>query len=394
MADEGMQEPADLENEESSFVENLVAVATFTLPAEAETSKLLLEQEGIRVFLADDNLVRTNWFLANAVGGAKLQVAASDAERAAKILEDYEASKKQPRAKTGNESVTFACQECGDRITFPADRCGHVENCPSCGAYVDVPDDTESPPSTESKAGASGSIAAGAEPPKALASDSRTTRQLWIEVGAVLCLAYFPYLFTALHTLAFPGPGSAHVSVVYREFLRTVYSLQIFMPLLVILALGKDRWSLFGIVRPAWVTDVVFACVIGVSDKVVYGFVVSMLPISLAERADALHAPHWARPQGAAEYLLLLISFIAGAFSEELVMRGYLIPRFERLLRSTWLPVLITSAVFGSYHLYQGVVPAIGLFASGLVYAVSFCFLRRLWPLCIAHALVNFTLFL
>jgi membrane protease YdiL (CAAX protease family) len=70
-------------------------------------------------------------------------------------------------------------------------------------------------------------------------------------------------------------------------------------------------------------------------------------------------------------------------------MRGYLIARLERLLRSTWLPVLISSVLFGSCHLYQGVQRAIAVFAVGLVYAVWFCFLRRLWPLCMAHAATN-----
>jgi membrane protease YdiL (CAAX protease family) len=98
--------------------------------------------------------------------------------------------------------------------------------------------------------------------------------------------------------------------------------------------------------------------------------------------------------EGAPAYFLLLLACLAGGFAEELVMRGYLIARLERLLGSTWLPVLVTSVLFASYHLYQGVNPAIGHFASGLVYAVSFCFLRRLWPLCIAHALVNFLLYL
>ena len=40
--------------------------------------------------------------------------------------------------------VTFACQECGRSITFPGGRRGHVEACPECGNYVDVPHQTES----------------------------------------------------------------------------------------------------------------------------------------------------------------------------------------------------------------------------------------------------------
>ncbi len=70
-------------------MEELVTIATFDFPVEAEAQKLLLEQHGIRVFLADDNLVATDWFYSQAVGGAKLQVAASDADRAREILEQH-----------------------------------------------------------------------------------------------------------------------------------------------------------------------------------------------------------------------------------------------------------------------------------------------------------------
>ena len=57
---------------ECRIMENLVTIATFDSPAEAEVARLALEEHGIRAFLADDNLVGMNWLLSNAVGGAKL----------------------------------------------------------------------------------------------------------------------------------------------------------------------------------------------------------------------------------------------------------------------------------------------------------------------------------
>lgn len=36
-------------------------------------------------------------------------------------------------------SVQFECDSCGASIAFPANRAGHIENCPECLAYVDVP---------------------------------------------------------------------------------------------------------------------------------------------------------------------------------------------------------------------------------------------------------------
>jgi len=366
-------------------MERLVTVATFSLAAEAEAHKLLLQQEGIRAFLGDDNLVTMNWFFSNAVGGVKLQVAVSDADQARKILEDYRTPK-----DNAAHSVTFACEECGQSITFPRERCGHVETCPACDAYVDVPFHTQSlgRERCETDSSPSGTERPGL--PKDFPSHSRTASQLWIEVLAVLCLGYFPYLVYALQSF---GMGQNYRSFVDRELTLLVYAFQVSVPLLMILSLTGDPWSRFGIVRPHWAADALLGMVACVGGMIAAECAMSFLPASLLRAAKIVWVEGRLHPEGMPEYVLLLFACSASGFAEEAVMRGYLIPRFERLLESTWLPVLVTSLLFGSYHLYQGIAPAVGCVALGLVYAVVFCLSRRIWPLAIAHALHNFTLY-
>jgi hypothetical protein len=53
---------------------------------EALLSKSILESAGIESFLADENLVRIDWFYSNLVGGIKLLVRGDDAETARKLL--------------------------------------------------------------------------------------------------------------------------------------------------------------------------------------------------------------------------------------------------------------------------------------------------------------------
>ena len=50
---------------------------------------------------------------------------------------------------------------------------------------------------------------------------------------------------------------------------------------------------------------------------------------------------------------------------------------------------MLTAAMFGSYHLGQGIPAAISITVAGAIYGISFCLLRRLWPLWLAHALHN-----
>lgn len=52
----------------------------------AMVDKATLDAAGIRCFLYDDNLVRLDWFISNAIGGVKLVVAENTAQEAAQIL--------------------------------------------------------------------------------------------------------------------------------------------------------------------------------------------------------------------------------------------------------------------------------------------------------------------
>src|SRR5882672_9344643 len=64
----------------------LVTIRQFRDLPEALLAKGSLESVGIECFLADENLVRLDWFISNFIGGIKLNVRAADAEDARKIL--------------------------------------------------------------------------------------------------------------------------------------------------------------------------------------------------------------------------------------------------------------------------------------------------------------------
>jgi len=58
---------------------------------EAELAKGLLDSAGIESFLFDDNMVRMDWFNANALGGVKLRVDAHNVEAANQVLQEVSA---------------------------------------------------------------------------------------------------------------------------------------------------------------------------------------------------------------------------------------------------------------------------------------------------------------
>lgn len=64
----------------------LITIASYSQPYQAEIAKAHLEAEGIPAFLSDEYLVSINWLYSNAVGGVRLQVAETDVETARVIL--------------------------------------------------------------------------------------------------------------------------------------------------------------------------------------------------------------------------------------------------------------------------------------------------------------------
>ena len=161
------------------------------------------------------------------------------------------------------------------------------------------------------------------------------------------------------------------------------------MPLLVIMHHRREPWSQYGIVRFSWLWDSALAVVIWMGAFLSSAAVAQLIPapvLKLVPRAIGSYQ----RPHGIASCCLLLLGCLAVGFGEELVMRGYLLTQLERLLGSTWRALAATTVLFASYHMYQGTRGVVSSFVIGLVLGGMFCVVRRLWPVCLAHALHDF----
>jgi hypothetical protein len=86
---------------------------------------------------------------------------------------------------------------------------------------------------------------------------------------------------------------------------------------------------------------------------------------------------------------VLIAAAAANALAEELVVVGYLITRLRQLGRSGVGAALASAALRGSYHLYQGFGGFVGNLVMGLVFGRVWQRTHRLWPLVIAHALID-----
>ena len=69
-------------------VRELVTVRQFRDLPEALLAKGSLESAGVECFLADENLVRLDWFISNFIGGIKLNVRPADEANARRLLDE------------------------------------------------------------------------------------------------------------------------------------------------------------------------------------------------------------------------------------------------------------------------------------------------------------------
>ncbi len=91
----------------------------------------------------------------------------------------------------------------------------------------------------------------------------------------------------------------------------------------------------------------------------------------------------------AIEVPVLLLWSAANAFGEEVVVVMYLMTRLRQL---GWgLPAVLaaSSVLRGSYHLYQGISAGFGNIVMGVVYGLFWWRTGRVWPLVIAHFLID-----
>ena len=139
----------DPEIAEATFSEadadRVVEVYSAANSVEAHGLHGILEERGIRAEVVGESL-------ANAAGrlplgqsiAPRIWVREGDAGRAREIIEEYASQPRQERSGASDDDqsqdVAFFCEECRNGVIFPNSRRGHVETCPHCGSYVDVPD--------------------------------------------------------------------------------------------------------------------------------------------------------------------------------------------------------------------------------------------------------------
>jgi membrane protease YdiL (CAAX protease family) len=141
------------------------------------------------------------------------------------------------------------------------------------------------------------------------------------------------------------------------------------------IGLGRPRW------RPDLLGGLGLAALIGLPGLALYQ-VARILGMNASVEPAELYDTWWRIP------VLLLVAF-ANGWAEEVVVVGFLITRLRQLRMSPVAAVIASSVLRGVYHLYQGFGAGLGNLAMGLVFGYVYVRTGRLWPLIVAHGLID-----
>ena len=107
--------------------EELITIANFSHPTEADPVVAWLESEGIECFVTNEHTVTMNWLYSNAIGGVGVQVQAADVERAHEILqavlnpdvvEDEPTPSDSEMDQDSDATSEIRCPQCGSENVY------------------------------------------------------------------------------------------------------------------------------------------------------------------------------------------------------------------------------------------------------------------------------------
>lgn len=90
---------------------------------------------------------------------------------------------------------------------------------------------------------------------------------------------------------------------------------------------------------------------------------------------------------------LYIVLAIGNAAAEEIVVVAYFIIRLRQLGASENGSLAASAVLRGGYHLYQGVGAGLGNLVMGLIFGRYYQLTHRVWPLVIAHSVIDIVAF-
>ncbi|GMN09561.1 hypothetical protein MTsPCn9_16040 [Croceitalea sp. MTPC9] len=169
----------------------------------------------------------------------------------------------------------------------------------------------------------------------------------------------------------------------------------------VLIKSSKQQWSEYGLLKPKKPLRLLWKVLLVMVLTIAAGVLASKVFGSLFD-SNAIAQTRFEGMEGNIPMFVMwvVIGWVVGGFFEEMIFRGFLLNNFEKLFdRSKWATVLAIIAqafLFGLVHFYnRGIVGGLTIFTVAIVLGILYIrFGRNLWPLIIAHGIIDTLSFL
>ncbi|HVW98159.1 MAG TPA: type II CAAX endopeptidase family protein [Mucilaginibacter sp.] len=87
---------------------------------------------------------------------------------------------------------------------------------------------------------------------------------------------------------------------------------------------------------------------------------------------------------------LAIFTAVTAGITEELIFRGYLLPRLEILFKNKYMPVIVSSLAFGLMHYkYRSYHEVIFATLFGVIFSIHYLRYRNIWILMLTHMSID-----
>lgn len=213
------------------------------------------------------------------------------------------------------------------------------------------------------------------------------------EVLVVVLLTLVPWTVDSFALLVWPRSEEGY-TFLHGCLVRLVHYAGAIALVLFVIRRNGEPWRHFGLGRSKPVADGVLSLILVASS---FGLSNLVSMVLAAPSGGELTGLFWTgvdpisfpQPVGSEAWGFCVLELSAGAFAQEMLLRGYLLPRLATLLGSVWKSLLATSVLFAIFHTYQGLVGVSSALVLGLLYGGVFCLFGRIWPVAAGHAVYN-----
>jgi len=207
-------------------------------------------------------------------------------------------------------------------------------------------------------------------------------RRRWEDLGLVFGIGFLPLVVSAIYQLFFPIEGTPRLTN-YRFGTGLTHEIGVLFLFAILLRRQGRRVGDMGL-SFQWL-DILRGAGLVAGAWIFSGFVAATIRLIYFWSGSQLHYRDPGKIFGGFQPALFLIYTLAAPFFEEILVRGYLMTELIGLSWPVWLATLISVGLQTSYHLYYGVVGALGVGAGFLLLGIYYAKTRRLMPVVLAH---------